>query len=103
VDCPACGKKTISFSQWCNGLHSISWTCPHCMAALRMSTRVVAAMIVFAFAALGVAVSGIFLRLTDVLDGSQGHLFVLGGLAILTVISAPLICVVARSGAYRIR
>jgi hypothetical protein len=60
-------------------------------------------MIVFACAALAVAGCGIFLRLTGAVDSSQGDLFVLGGLAALTVIAVPLICLVARSGAYRVQ
>jgi hypothetical protein len=68
-----------------------------------MSTRVVAAMIVFACAALAVAACGIYLRLTGAVDSAQGDLVVLGGLAALTVIAVPLVYLVARSGAYRVQ
>ena len=62
MDWSKCGEKTISFLQWCNGINSWRWTCPHCQASLAISVRVLIATVIFAIGAFGIAGYGIYMR-----------------------------------------
>jgi hypothetical protein len=103
LNCPACGKNTISFGKWLSGIHSITWTCPHCTATLVVSARVVAALVLLTAAGLAVAATGIYLRLTGAVNEAEGDSFVIRGLLIVGALSPPVVYLVARSGAYRVR
>ena len=103
MNCPACGKKTITVARWLAGMNSIVWTCPHCDTSLRISNRVVAVLILFAVAAIAVGIAGIYLRLSGAVDEAQGDSFVLSGLAWVVVVSTPAVCLTAWSGPYRPR
>jgi hypothetical protein len=46
--CPECGRKTITFGEWCEGIHFLSWVCPHC-GALLAANRIVWGALVLAF------------------------------------------------------
>lgn len=103
MNCPSCGNQTISLGRWLNGINSIVWTCPHCEAPLRVSHRVVVALVLLTAAFIGVAAAGIYLRLSGAVDEAQGDAFVIRGLLTVGALSIPVVYLVARSGAYRPR
>src|SRR5690606_6996741 len=97
VNCPRCGKTTISFSKWCRSPNAFRWTCPHCYASLKASRETWAWFVLML--ALAISILGMIIWLEQIGTLPAGKSRVILSVALLAFL-VPSGWVAYRNGGY---